>query len=87
MERCLGRNTTNKVDGLGIDEGLILVGIVLFADGNTGEGRTLLTKVCYDLTSVDARDGWDTLASAPLSKGLNGGPVTVFQSVVLHNDT
>jgi hypothetical protein len=87
VERCLGRDTTNQVDGLRVDKGLVLVGIVLLANGDTSEGRTLLTEVCDDLTSVDTRDSGNTLTGAPLSKRLNSGPVAVLQSVVLNDDT
>lgn len=87
MEWCFGGYTTDEVDGLGVNESLVLIGVVLLADSNTSEGRTLLTKVRYDFTSINARDGRDTLASAPLSKRLNSGPMAVLQGIVLNNDT
>jgi hypothetical protein len=87
VERCLSRDTTDQVDGLRVDEGLILISIVLLANGDASEGGTLLTEVCDDLTSVDTRDSRDTLAGAPLSKRLNGSPMAVLQGVVLDDDT
>lgn len=87
VERCLGGDAADQVDGLRVDEGLVLVGIVLLANGDAGEGGTLLAEVSDDLASVNARDGGDTLAGAPLGKRLNGGPVAVLQGVVLNNDT
>lgn len=86
VEGCLGRDAADQVDGLGVDEGLVLVGVVLLADGDAGKGGTLLTEVGDDLASVDAGDGGDTLASAPLRERLNGGPVAVLQGVVLDDD-
>jgi hypothetical protein len=87
VEGCLCRDTTDQVDGLRVDKGLILIRIVLLANGDASKGGTLLTEVCDDLTSVDARDSGDTLAGAPLSKRLDSGPVAVLQGVVLDNDT
>jgi hypothetical protein len=87
VEGSLGRHTTDQVNGLRVNVGFILVGIVLLTNGDTCEGRTLLTEVCHNLTRVDAGDGGNTLTSAPLSEGLDCGPVAVLQSIVLDNDT
>ena len=87
VERCLCRNTTDEVDSLRVNEGLVLIGIVLLADCDTSKGGTLHTEVCYDLASVDTRDGGNALTSTPLSERLNGGPVAVLQGVVLDDNT
>lgn len=87
VERRLGRDTTDQVNGLGVDESLVLIRIVLLANGDASKRGTLLTEVCDDLTSVNTRDGGNALASAPLSKRLNSGPVAVLQGVVLDDDT
>lgn len=87
VEWSLGRHAADQVDGLRVDVRFVLVGIILLANGDTGERRTLLTEVCHNLTGVDARNGRDTLASAPLSQRLNGRPVAVLQGIVLNNDT
>lgn len=86
MEGSLGAHPANEVDGFRVNVGLILVGIVLFSDGDTSQRRTLLTKVCYDLTGINTRDGRNTLTSTPLSKTLNSSPVAVLQGVILDND-
>jgi hypothetical protein len=87
VERSLRRNTTHEVNSLRVDVCLVLVGIVLLADGDAGQRRTLLTEVCYNLTSVDAGDGWDALSGAPCRQRLNGSPVAVLHSVVLDDDS
>jgi hypothetical protein len=86
VEGSLSGHTADQVDGLRINVGLVLVGIVLLTDGDTSKGRTLLTEVCHNLTRVDTGDGGDTLASAPLGEGLDGSPVAVLQGIVLDND-
>lgn len=87
VEGSLGRNTADQVDGLGVDVGLVLVGIILLTHSDAGQRRTLLTEVCHNLTSVHTRDGGNTFASAPLGQRLDGSPVAVPQSIVLDNDT
>jgi hypothetical protein len=87
VEGSLGGHTADEVDSLRVDVGLVLIGIVLLADGNAGQRGTLLTEVCHNLTGVDARDGGDTLTSAPLSQRLDSSPMAVLQSVVLDHNT
>lgn len=86
-EGSLGADTLDQVDGTGVDEALVLVGVVLVTNGDPSEGRTLLTEVGDDLTSIDARDGRDTLTGAPVAQALNGGPVTVLGGDVGDDDT
>lgn len=78
MEGSLGRYTTHEVDSLRVNVRLILIGIVLFADGDTSKRRTLLTEICYNLTSVNAGDGGDTLSGTPLCKRFYSSPVAVL---------
>ena len=87
VEGGLGGDAADQVDGLRVDEGLVLVRVVLLADGDAGERGSLLAEVGDHLAGVDAGDGGDALASAPLGKRLDGGPVAVLQGVVLDNDT
>ena len=87
MEGSLGGHAADQVDGLGVDVGLILIGIVLLSNADASQRRTLLTEICHDLTGVDAGDGWDTLTSAPFGKRLDSSPVAVLQSVVLDDDS
>lgn len=53
VEGSLGRDTTDQVDGLRIDVGLILIGIVLLTNGDTSQRGTLLTKISNNLSGVD----------------------------------
>lgn len=86
-ERRLGANTLDQVDGTRVDITLVLVRIVLVTDRDSRQRRALLTEECDDLTSVDTRDGRDSLTGAPLAQALNRGPVAVLGSHVRHNDT
>ena len=86
-ERRLGAHTLNQVDRAGVDETLVLVGIVLVTDGNPRQRRTLLTEVCDDLTSVDTRDGGHTLAGTPLTQALDRRPMAVLEGNICHDDT
>jgi hypothetical protein len=87
VEGSLGGHPANQIDGLGVNVSLVLVGVVLLANSDASQGRTLLTEVCHNLTCVDARDGGNTLASTPLSERLDSSPMAVLQGIVLHNDT
>lgn len=86
VEGSLGADATDKVDGLGVNESLVLVGVILLANSDAGKGGTLLTEECDNLAGVDTRDGRNALAGAPLSQRLNGGPVAVLESVILDDD-
>lgn len=78
VERCLGAHLSDKVDLLRIGEGLILVGIIFLTGSDTSQGRTLLPEVGDNGTGIDARDGRDTFASAPLPEALDSGPMAVL---------
>lgn len=86
VEGCLCRNTTHKVDSLRVNVRLVLISIVLLTNGDTSKRGSLLTEVGYNLTSVDTRDGGDTLASTPCTKRLDSSPVAVLQGIVLNNN-
>lgn len=87
VEWRLGADLANKVDLLGVGESLILVGIILLADGDTSKGGTLLSEIGDDGASVDSRDSRDTLTRAPFAEALNGGPVRVLFRSIGHNHT
>jgi hypothetical protein len=87
VEGLLGRHFGDEVDLLGIDERLVLVRIVLLADGDACQRAALLSQVGDDGTRVDAGDGGDALARAPLSQRLHGGPVRVLLGMVGDNDS
>lgn len=87
VERLLGADLTHQVDLFGIGEGLVLVGIIFLANGDLGQGRTLLTQVGDDGTGVDTRNGGDTFTGTPLTQTLNGGPVAVLLGNIGNNNT
>ena len=80
VEGRLGADLADQVDLLRVDEGLVLVGIVLLANGDAGQGRTLLTEVGDDRTGIDTRDGGNTLTGTPLAQTLDGSPVAVLSA-------
>ncbi len=86
-ERSLGAHALDQVDLTGVDETLILVGIVLVTNRNPGERGTLLTEVCDNGTGIDASNGGDALPSAPVTQALNGRPVAVFLSDIGHDNS
>lgn len=87
VEGLLGADLTHQVNLFGVGEGLVLVGIVFLANGDTSEGRTLFTQVGDDGTGVDTRDGRNTLTGTPLAQGLNGSPVAVLLRHIGNNHT
>lgn len=87
VERSFGADLADQVDLLRVDESLVLVGIVLLTNGDTGQRGTLLTEVGDNGTGVNTRDGRNTLTGAPLTKTLDSGPVTVLLRNVGDNDT
>jgi hypothetical protein len=86
-EGSLGGDTLNQVDLAGVDETLILVGIVLFTNGYPSQGRALLSEVCDNGASINARDGGNSLSSAPLAETLNSSPMAVVDSDIGDNNT
>lgn len=86
-EGSLGGDSLDKVDLAGINEALVLVGIVLVTNRDPSKGRTLLSEVGDDGTSVNTRDGGDTLAGAPLTEALDGSPMAVVQGHIGDDDT
>lgn len=87
VERSLGADLADKVDLLRIGERLILVGIVLFTNGDAGQRRTLFTQIGYNGTGVDARDGRHTLTGTPLAKTLDSSPVAVLLRDIRDDNT
>lgn len=87
VERRLGAHLADKVDLLGIGECLVLIGIVFFANGDTGQRRSLFTEIGDNGTGINTRDCGDTLTSAPLAKTLNSGPVAVLLGDIGDNNT
>lgn len=82
----LGADLTNKVDLLRVDEGFVLVGIILFTDSDSSERRSLFTEIGDNLTGINARDGRDTLSDAPLAQTLDSSPVAVLESGICNDD-
>jgi len=86
-EGSLGGDTLDQVDLAGINETLILVGIVLFSNGDPSQGRALLSEVGDNSAGINARDGGNSLSGAPLAKTLDGSPMAVVDSDIGDNDT
>lgn len=86
-EGSLGGDTLDQVDLAGINETLILVGIVLFSNGDPSQGRALLPEVGDNSAGINAGDGGNSLSGAPLAKTLDGSPMAVIDSDIGDNDT
>lgn len=85
-EGSLCANALDKVDLTGIDETLVLVGIVFVSDGNPGERRALLAEVGNNGTGVNTGDGGNTFTGTPLAQTLNCCPMAVlFGNIGDHN--
>lgn len=86
-EGGLGAHPLDQVDLARVDKALVLVGIVLVANRDPGQRRTLLSEVGDNGTSVNARDGGHSLPSTPIAQTLDGGPVAVLGGHIGHNDS
>ena len=86
-KRCLCADTLDKVHLARVEETLVLVGIILVANGNPGKRRALFSEKGDDFSGVDARDGRDTFTGTPLAKALDGSPMAVLKSDIGDNDT
>lgn len=67
MEGGLCADFADQVDLFWVDKGFVLVGVVFFANGDTGEGRALLAKVSDDCPSVNTGDGRDAFFGTPFA--------------------
>lgn len=86
-EGCFRADALDEVDLSGVKETLVFVGIVLFTDGDSGERRTLFSEVGDDVSGVDARDGGNAFASAPVAERLDGCPMGIFRSDISDDNT
>lgn len=86
-EGSLGADTLDQVDLARVDKAFVLIGIVLVANGDPSEGRTLLSEEGDNGSSIDAGNGGNTLASTPIAQTLDGGPVAVLKGDVGDNNT
>jgi hypothetical protein len=84
VERGLGADTADQVNGFRVNVGLVLIGIVFFANGDASQRRALLTEIGYHLASIDARDSRNALPGTPLGETLYSGPMAVLHGVVLN---
>uniref|UniRef100_A0A1Y1KTY3 Uncharacterized protein n=1 Tax=Photinus pyralis TaxID=7054 RepID=A0A1Y1KTY3_PHOPY len=82
----LGAHTFDKVDLARVDEALVFVGVVFFANGNPSKGGSLFSEESDNLTSIDARNGWDTLTGAPLAQTLDSSPMAVVESYIRNDN-
>lgn len=79
-EGGLGADALDQVDLARVDKGLILIGVVLVANGDSSQRGTLLSEEGDNLAGIDTRDSRDALASAPIAQTLDSGPVAVLLS-------
>jgi hypothetical protein len=86
-EGSLGGDTLDQVDLAGVNETLILIGIVLFSNGDPSQGRALLSEVGDNGAGINARNGGNSLTGAPLAETLDGSPMAVVDSDIGDNDT
>ena len=87
VERSLGADSLDQVDLFWVNESLILISVVFLSNGDSGQRRTLLSQISDNSTGINPRNGWDTLASTPLTQTLDSSPVGVLSSVVGDDDT
>jgi hypothetical protein len=87
VEWSLGRDSLDQINGFRVNVCLVLIGIIFLTDRDAGQRRTLLSEKCDNVSGVDAANGWHALSGTPLGQTLNGGPVTVFDSVICHHHT
>jgi hypothetical protein len=86
-EWSLGADALDQVDLARVDETLVLVGVILAANGDTGQRGALLTKVRDNLSGVHARDGGNALAGTPSAKALHSCPMAILLSNIRHDNT
>lgn len=86
-EGSLGADALDQVDLARVDKAFVLIGIVLVANGDPSEGRTLLSEKGDNGSSVDAGNGGNTLTGTPIAQTLDGGPVAVLKGDVGDNNT
>jgi hypothetical protein len=87
VEWSLGADSLHQVDLLGVNESLILIGIIFFPNGDSSQRRSHLPQIRDNGTGVDTRDSRNTLTSTPIAQALNSSPVTVLLSVIRNNNT
>lgn len=87
VEGGLCGDFVDEVDGAWVEESFVLVCVVLFADGDAGEGGAAFTEKRDEGAGVYAGDCGDAFALAPVSEGLYSGPVGVAQGDVSDDDT
>lgn len=85
-EGSLGAHTLDEVDLARIDEALVFVGVVFFANGNSSKRGSLFSEESDNLTSIDARNGRDTLTGAPLAQTLDSSPMAVVESYIRNDN-
>lgn len=83
----LGAHTLDQIDLARVDEAFVFVGVVLVTNRNPSKGRTLLSEEGDNLTSINARNGRNTLTSTPGTQALDSSPVAVVESHIGHNNT
>ena len=86
MEGGFGADLAHEIDLLGVDEGFVLVCVVLFANRDAREGGALFAEEGDDVPSIDACNGGYAFSRRPLTQALHGGPMAVFLGKIGHHD-
>lgn len=83
----LGADALDQVDLARVDKAFVLIGIVLVANGDPSEGRTLLSEESDNGSGIDAGNGGNALTGTPIAQTLDGGPVAVLKGDVGDDNT
>ncbi len=78
VEGRFGADFGHEVDLFGVDEGLVLVLVILLPNGDACERRALLAEVGNDRAGVDAGNSRDAFFGAPFPQTLHGRPMAVL---------
>ncbi len=86
VEGRFGADFGDEIDLFWVDEGLVLVLVVLFPDGDACERGALLAEVGNNRAGVDAGNSRDAFFGAPFPKTLHGRPMAVlFSNISNHH--
>ena len=87
MEGCLGGDTSDEVDGLGVDVSFVLIRVVLLSNGDASQRRTLLPQEGDNGPGVHPANGWHALSGAPLAQALDSCPMAMMLCNICNDDT
>ena len=85
VEGRFGADLLHQIDLFRIYEGFVLIGIILFSNGDSCQRRTLLAQVGNNSPRINAGDSRHTLSSTPLTQALNRCPMAVLFRDIRYN--